>query len=310
MSLQQWLTLLVLCFRRTFWKRTFVTNLVYDCGHPIQLIVAFPQARRMFTHRMTLSREPALPPTFRRNQRFSRLWPSLLPFRLQFLMLRAEARIQRMLGIDTILVRVRHSFQCRATVPRYCAPHAARHPLRVPSARTYSSCASRLGRVVLSDSSPPRQLRLSPEEASTLRLSTVAPNALLGVAHSIQLCLLDVLDQLDQHRLVEMTSQQHVAGMEEELSAASQRADALQALVVASDTAAVRLERRVDQLDRMLRDQLLLTDRLSGECRDLQLARLVQPQRIQPKALIKHRSSEDFNFATATMLERLLQKCQ
>ena len=56
---------------------------------------------------MTLSREPALPPTFRRNQRFSRLWPSLLPFRLQFLMLRAKARIQRMLGIDTILIRVR-----------------------------------------------------------------------------------------------------------------------------------------------------------------------------------------------------------
>jgi hypothetical protein len=33
------------------------------------------------------------------------LWPSLLPFRLQFVMLRAEARIHRMLGIDTILIR-------------------------------------------------------------------------------------------------------------------------------------------------------------------------------------------------------------
>ena len=238
MSLQQWQTLLVLSFRRTFWKRTFVTNYVYDCSHPVQPIVAFPQARRVFTHRMTLSREPALPPTFRRNQRFSRLWPSLLPFRLQFLMLRAEARIRRTLGNDTILIPVRHSYRCRATVPRDCAPHAARHPLRVPSARTYSCCASRLGRVVLSDSSPPRQLRLSPDEASTVRLSAVAPSALLGIARSIQLCLCDVLDQ---HHLIEVAYRQHLAGLEAELSAASQRADALKAQVVASDAASLRL---------------------------------------------------------------------
>ena len=117
MSLQQWLTLLVLGFRRTFWRRTFATILVCDCSDPIQPIVALPQARRMVTHRMTLSREPALPPTHRRNQRFSQLWPSLLPFRLQFQMLRAEARIRRILGIDSILIRVRHSSRCRATVP-------------------------------------------------------------------------------------------------------------------------------------------------------------------------------------------------
>ena len=67
MSLQQWLTLLVLCFRRTSWRRTFATfatTLVCDSGNPIQPIVALPQARRMVSHRMTLSREPALPPTF------------------------------------------------------------------------------------------------------------------------------------------------------------------------------------------------------------------------------------------------------
>jgi len=246
--------LLVLCLRRTFWKRTFATTIVSDCGHPIQPIVALPQARRMFTHRQTLSREPALPPTFRRNQRYSRLWTSLLPFRLQFAMLRAEARIQRRLGNDAILIRVRHSFRCRATVPRHCAPHAARHPLRVPSARTYSCCASRLGRFVLSARSSPRPSRLSPEEASTLRLSAVATDALLEVARSIQLCLCDVLDR---HHLVEVSYRQHIAAMEADLSAASRRADALQAQVVASDAASIRLERRVELLDSVLREQLL-----------------------------------------------------
>ena len=235
MSLRQLLTLLVLCFRRTFWSSAFATILVCGCSSPIQPIEALPQARRMVTHRMTLSREPALPPTFRRNQRFSQLWPSLLPFRLQFLELRAEARITRFLGIDPSLIRVRHSSRCRATVPSYCAPPAARHPPRVPSARTNSSCASRLGRVVLSDSSPPRLSRLTPEEASNLRLSTVAPNALLGVARSVQLCLIEVLTR---HHLIEDEYHQHVAEIEEELSEASQRADALQALVVASDAAA------------------------------------------------------------------------
>ena len=106
-----------------------------------------------------------------------------------------------------------------------------------------------------------------------MRLSAVASDALLGVARSIQLCLIDVLER---HRLTEAAYHQHVAEIEEELSEASQRADALQALVVASDAAAVRLERRVDQLDRMLRDQLTLTDHLSGECRDLQLAQLAR----------------------------------
>jgi hypothetical protein len=108
-----------------------------------------------------------------------------------------------MLGVDTILIRVRHSFRCRATVPRYCAPHAARHPLRVPSARTCSCCASRLGRFVLSAGLPPllcRRSRLSWEEARTLCLSTVAPSALLEVARSIQLCLCEVLDT---HRYIE-----------------------------------------------------------------------------------------------------------
>ena len=106
-----------------------------------------------------------------------------------------------------------------------------------------------------------------------MRLSAVASDALLGVARSIQLCLIDVLER---HRLTEAAYHQHVAEIEEELSEASQRADALQALVVASDAAAVRLERRVDQLDHMLRGQLSLTDHLSGECRDLQLAQLAR----------------------------------
>jgi hypothetical protein len=109
----------------------------------------------------------------------------------------------------------------------------------------------------------------SPEEASTLRLSTVAPSALLKVARSIQLCLCEVLDQ---HHLVEVAYRQHIAGLESELSEASQRAGALQALVVASDAVTGRLERRVELLNCVLRDQLLLTDRLSSECRDLQLA--------------------------------------
>ena len=71
-----------------------------------------------------------------------------------------------------------------------------------------------------------------------------------------------------------MAYRQHIAGLEAELSAASQRADALKAQVVASDAAAIRLERRVALLDCVLREQLSLTDRLSNECRDLQLARL------------------------------------
>jgi hypothetical protein len=103
----------------------------------------------------------------------------------------------------------------------------------------------------------------------------VAPYTLLGVAHSIRLCLIDALHQ---HHLLDMAYRQHIAGMEATLSAASQRADALRALVVASVAAAVRLELRVDLLDCVLRDQLLLTDRLSSECRDLQLAQLAQPQ--------------------------------
>ena len=148
-------------------------------------------------------------------------------------------------------------------------------PLRVPSARTYSCCASRLGRFVLSARSSPRPSRLSPEEASTLRLSAVATDALLEVAQSIQLCLCDVLDQ---RHLVEVAYRQQIASLEAELSAASRRADALQALVVASDAASIRLERRVELLDSVLRQQLLLTDRLSGECRDLQLAQLAPPQ--------------------------------
>ena len=119
-----------------------------------------------------------------------------------------------------------------------------------------------------------------------MRLSTVAPNALLGVARSVQLCLIEVLTR---HHLIEDEYHQHVAEIEEELSEASRRADALQALVVASDAAAVRLERRVDQLDSMLRDQLSLTDRLSGECRDLQLAQLARaPQSPIPVPCTAH----------------------
>jgi hypothetical protein len=103
----------------------------------------------------------------------------------------------------------------------------------------------------------------------------VASDALLEVARSIQLCLCDVLDR---HHLVEVSYRQQIAILEAELSTASRRADALKAQVVASDTASIRLERRLELLDSMLREQFSVTDRLSSECRDLQLARLAPPQ--------------------------------
>jgi hypothetical protein len=74
--------------------------------------------------------------------------------------------------------------------------------------------------------------------AHRLHWPTPHPSALLGIARSIQLCLCDVLDQ---HHLLDMAYRQHIAGLEAELSAASQRADALKAQVVASDAASLRL---------------------------------------------------------------------
>ena len=56
----------------------------------------------------------------------------------------------------------------------------------------------------------------------------MASDALLEVARSIQLCLIEVLNR---HHLIEVAYHQHVADMEEELSEVSQRADAMQALV-------------------------------------------------------------------------------
>ena len=124
-----------------------------------------------------------------------------------------------MLGHDATLVRVRHFYRCRATMPSYRAPPAARRFFRVPSARTFFRCAFRLGCVVFTDDlHAPRSLRLSPEEASVMRLSAVAPDALLEVALSIQQALCDVLAH---HSLLENAYRQHIAGLEDELASAS-----------------------------------------------------------------------------------------
>ena len=104
-----------------------------------------------------------------------------------------------------------------------------------------------------------------------MRLSAVAPDALLEVALSIQQALCDVLAH---HSLLENAYRQHIAGLEDELASASQRADALQSLAGASDAAAARLEHRVDQLTGLLRDQQLQTDRLTSAYQDFQLRQL------------------------------------
>jgi hypothetical protein len=99
----------------------------------------------------------------------------------------------------------------------------------------------------------------------------VAPDALLEVALSIQQALCGVLAH---HGLLESAYRQHIAGLEDELASASQRADDLQSLAGASDAAAARLEHRVDQLTGRLRDQQLQTDRLTSAYQDLQLRQL------------------------------------
>jgi hypothetical protein len=89
----------------------------------------FNKYSRNFLNRQTLSREPALPPTFRRNQRFGQLWPSLLPLRLQFVTSESAAGG----GEDLLLVPPRAAFQCLAPVGTNSNAQLEAQPLGVAS---------------------------------------------------------------------------------------------------------------------------------------------------------------------------------